>query len=82
MVTMLVRRLSFTLAAIAALALPLHGALGCTSFILQSQDGGTVYARTMEFALPLHSRVIISRGAAGMASWVWTESGCRSLSMA
>jgi choloylglycine hydrolase len=59
MATMLVRRLSFTLAAIAALALPLHGALGCTSFILQSQDGGTVYARTMEFALPLHSRVII-----------------------
>jgi choloylglycine hydrolase len=59
MVTMLIRRLSFVLASIAALALPLHGALACTSFVLRSQDGGIVYARTMEFALPLHSRVIV-----------------------
>ena len=57
---MLTRPLSFALAAIAALALPLHGtALACTSFILQSQDGGIVYARTLEFALPLHSRIIV-----------------------
>jgi choloylglycine hydrolase len=59
MVTMLIRRLSFALAVLAALALPLHGALACTSFVLRSQDGGIVYARTMEFALPLHSRVIV-----------------------
>lgn len=58
--TMLTRPLSLALAAIAALALPLHdAALACTSFILQSQDGGIVYARTVEFALPLHSRVIV-----------------------
>jgi choloylglycine hydrolase len=59
MLTMPVRRLSFALAVIAALTLPLHGALACTSFVLRSQDGGIVYARTLEFALPLHSRVIV-----------------------
>jgi len=59
MITWLARRLSFAIAALAALALPVQGALACTSFILRAQDGGIVYARTMEFALPLHSRVIV-----------------------
>jgi choloylglycine hydrolase len=53
------RRLAFASALLAALALPLHVALACTSFVLRAQDGGVVYARTMEFALPLHSRVIV-----------------------
>lgn len=57
---MLTRPLSFALAAIAALALPVHrAALACTSFILRSQDGGIVYARTLKFALPLHCRIIV-----------------------
>jgi choloylglycine hydrolase len=44
---------------LAALGLSLRGTLACTSFILQSEDGGIIYARTLEFALPLHSRIII-----------------------
>src|ERR1700722_15827979 len=70
--------------ALGALALPLHGALACTSFVLRSQDGGIVYARTMEFALPLHSRVIVvprnlaltgtgpdGQAGSGLAQQVW-----------
>jgi choloylglycine hydrolase len=55
----LLRRLTFVIAVLAALGLPLQATLACTSFVLRSEDGGIVYARTLEFALPLHSRVII-----------------------
>jgi choloylglycine hydrolase len=54
------RPLSIALAVIVALAMLLHSAaFACTSFILSSADGDIVYARTMEFALPLHSRIIV-----------------------
>ena len=37
----------------------------CTSFMLQGNDGGRVYGRTMEFAKPLNSdAVLIQRGTA------------------
>ncbi|VVE90507.1 choloylglycine hydrolase family protein [Pandoraea bronchicola] len=40
-------------------------ALACTSFILNTSDGGRVYARTMEFAFPMKSDLIlIPRGFA------------------
>jgi choloylglycine hydrolase len=59
MAMLFARRFPLAIAALAVLLLPLQGTLACTSFVLLSQDGGVVYARTMEFALPLHSRVII-----------------------
>jgi choloylglycine hydrolase len=38
-------------------------AQACTSFVLKGSDGGRVYARTMEFGLPLNSQaVLIQRG--------------------
>jgi choloylglycine hydrolase len=43
----------------AAALLPLHNAAACTSFVLDSADGGKVYGRTMEFGLDLASQIII-----------------------
>ena len=43
----------------------LNAAQACTSFMLQGNDGGRVYGRTMEFAKPLNSdAVLIQRGTA------------------
>ena len=43
----------------------LNAAQACTSFMLQANDGGRVYGRTMEFAKPLNSdAVLIQRGTA------------------
>ena len=59
MVTMLVRRLSFALAAIAALALPLHGALGMHVVHTAITGWRHRLCPHLEFALPLHSRIIV-----------------------
>ncbi len=42
----------------AVLALPVAQAQACTSFLLKAGDGGYVYGRTLEFGLPLQSRII------------------------
>lgn len=39
---------------------PKSGALACTSFILEAEDGAAVYGRTMEWgAFDLHSRLVV-----------------------
>ncbi len=47
------------MAAAVAAMLPLQQATACTSFVLDSADGGKVYGRTMEFGLDLESQIII-----------------------
>jgi len=50
------------LSALAAFALavsPISTATACTSVLLAAQDGGYVYARTLEFGLQLNSQIII-----------------------
>lgn len=42
-----------------ALAFSTTAAQACTSFILKAQNGDVVYARTMEFALPLSSKLMV-----------------------
>jgi choloylglycine hydrolase len=59
MLKQLARRGAFLLAALGATAIPLEAASACTSFVLHAQDGGTVYGRTMEFGLPLHSDLVV-----------------------
>lgn len=44
-------------AAIAALALSSQHVLGCTGIVLNSADGATVPARTMEFSFDIHSNI-------------------------
>lgn len=47
---------------IAMLALGLtapQAALACTSFLLPTSDGGSIYGRTMEFAFPIDSDLIV-----------------------
>lgn len=42
------------------LFIPKSGALACTSFILEVDDGAAVYGRTMEWgAFDLHSRLVV-----------------------
>jgi choloylglycine hydrolase len=48
---------SAVLATVMALSTP--AAHACTSFILKAQNGDVVYARTMEFALPLSSKLMV-----------------------
>lgn len=45
--------------AIAAVPLVSSVTFACTSFVISTSDGGRVYARTMEFAVPLQSRLIL-----------------------
>ena len=47
------------IAAAFAAAAPSHSALACTSFLIRTSDGGAVYGRTMEFAIPLESSAIV-----------------------
>jgi len=57
------RRLLAALAALSLAAASNSAAQACTSFVLQGNDGGRVYARTMEFGQPLNSQaVLIQRG--------------------
>ncbi|MFT0862240.1 linear amide C-N hydrolase [Ancylobacter sp. G4_0304] len=42
-----------------SLALLPLAAQACTSFLLTAQDGGKVYGRTLEFGLPLHSKLLV-----------------------
>jgi choloylglycine hydrolase len=43
----------------AVLAFSATAAEACTSFLLKAENGDVVYGRTLEFALPLHSQVIV-----------------------
>lgn len=43
----------------AALALGLQSASACTSFLLKAENGDYIYGRTLEFALPLQSDLIV-----------------------
>lgn len=43
----------------AAMALGAGNASACTSFLLKAENGEFVYGRTLEFALMLHSKVIV-----------------------
>lgn len=52
------QRSALAAAAAAVLALPVAQAQACTSFLLKAGDGGYVYGRTLEFGLPLQSRII------------------------
>lgn len=50
-------------AAIAASLLTTQTALACTSFLIRTTDDSAVYARTMEFAMPMESSaMVIPRG--------------------
>jgi choloylglycine hydrolase len=56
------RSARFGLSALASFALivsPITSANACTSVLLPAQDGGYVYARTMEFGLQLGSQIVI-----------------------
>jgi choloylglycine hydrolase len=56
------RSARFGLSALASFALivsPITSANACTSVLLSAQDGGYVYARTMEFGLQLGSQIVI-----------------------
>lgn len=56
------RSARFGLSALASCALivsPITSANACTSVLLPAQDGGYVYARTMEFGLQLGSQIVI-----------------------
>lgn len=56
-----------------------QSALACTSFLLRTADNGAVYGRTMEFAMPLKSSVIVvprhyalsSTGPDGKPAMAW-----------
>jgi choloylglycine hydrolase len=52
-------RAALTISAAAALAVPPVAASACTSLLLKADDGSFVYGRTMEFALPLNSQLIV-----------------------
>lgn len=57
------RRAFGALAAVGLLGGQGLSAEACTSFVLKGSDGGRVYARTMEFGMPLNSQpVLIQRG--------------------
>jgi choloylglycine hydrolase len=47
-----------SITAIALLSLMNQVAIGCTSIVIGSNDGGRVYGRTMEFGIPLHSQIM------------------------
>lgn len=54
-------------------------ASACTSFLIKTKDGDPIYGRTMEFAVPLNSEiVVVPRGFAyeaatesGKGGWTW-----------
>ena len=52
------RRHSQVLACAALAAVAAQQADACTSLVLNGNDGGRVYGRTMEFGIPLHSQVM------------------------
>lgn len=64
---------------IAATAIATQTALACTSFLLRTTDNSAVYGRTMEFAMPLKSSVLVvprnyalsSTGADGKPGMSW-----------
>ena len=49
---------SLALACSAVVAVAAQQADACTSLVLNGNDGGRVYGRTMEFGIPLHSQVM------------------------
>jgi choloylglycine hydrolase len=49
---------NLVVAAIAALVLSSQHVLGCTGIVLDSADGATVPARTMEFSFDIHSNIV------------------------
>ncbi|MFO1407508.1 MAG: choloylglycine hydrolase family protein [Steroidobacteraceae bacterium] len=49
---------SLVLACATVLAMASQQADACTSLVLNGNDGGRVYGRTMEFGIPLHSQVM------------------------
>lgn len=56
---------SWALALSTVLAMTGHHANACTSLVLNSNDGGRIYGRTLEFGIPLHSQAyMLPRGYA------------------
>jgi len=55
---MKLRQRSLALACAAFLAMASHQADACTSLVLNGNDGGRIYGRTMEFGIPLQSQVM------------------------
>jgi choloylglycine hydrolase len=53
-------------AAIAALALSSQHVFGCTGIVLDSADGATVPARTMEFSFDIHSNIVAVPAGTGI----------------
>ncbi|HCK79234.1 MAG TPA: choloylglycine hydrolase [Actinobacteria bacterium] len=52
------RRWKMALAVATALVTACNYADACTSIVLNGNDGGRVYGRTMEFGIPLHSQIL------------------------
>ncbi|MCX6975415.1 MAG: choloylglycine hydrolase family protein [Verrucomicrobia bacterium] len=53
-------RPTLLLALVAFLATSVHGVKACTSLLLNGNDGGRIYGRTMEFGIPLQSQLLMT----------------------